>query len=250
MAEGLLSAILSSGNGETAQNIVVAEKIEARRTELAGKYGVRVTESLEEVAEKCDIVFLAVRPQDVTAVAECIRGKMPSGRLLVSIVAGKTLAALKQAFGENVRIVRVMPNLALRVGEGMCAVCGNDADTVVGILSKAGEAIKLDEKDFDAVTALSGSGPAYFAYMAKAMADAGIRLGLSPDVALLLSVQTMLGTARFLRSSNVPLDDFIAGVCTKGGTTAAGMEKLDPSNFREIVADTLSAAAARSRLLN
>lgn len=250
MAEGILSAILASENGEAAQEILVAEKIETRRTELAAKYGIRVTESLGDVANECEILFLAVRPQDVAAVAERVRGAIPSGRMLVSIVAGKTLAALKAAFGEDVRIVRVMPNLALRVGEGMCAVCGDGAETVVGILSKAGVAVTLDEKDFDAVTALSGSGPAYFAYMAKAMADAGVRLGLSPEAALMLSEQTMLGTAKFLRTSGMPLDEFIAGVCTKGGTTAAGMEKLAPSDFRDIVTATLSAAASRSRMMN
>ena len=107
----------------------------------------------------------------------------------------------------------------------------------------------LKEKDFDAVTALSGSGPAYFAYMEEAMVEGGVKLGLKPKVARLLAEQTMYGTAKFLRESGMDLRPFIEGVCTKGGTTAAGMEKLDVPKFKQIVAATLAAAAKRSREL-
>lgn len=249
MAEGILSAILANGGTVPANDILVAEKVEARRAELAARYGIGATGDVREVAKACDFIFLAVRPQDVGGVAEQVRPLLTGGQTVVSIVAGKTLAALRTALGDGVRIVRVMPNLALRVGEGMCAVCGEGAGEVAGVLSAAGKAVVLDEKDFDAVTALSGSGPAYFAYMAKAMAAGGERLGLSKDAALLLSIQTMLGTAKYLSVSGANLDDFIAGVCTKGGTTAAGMEKLSPSDFSEVVASTLAAAAARSQEL-
>ena len=243
MAEGILSAILTNGRRE----IAVCEKVGERATFLAAKYGVRIVDGVGALAQECDFIFLAVRPQDVEAVAAEALSLLNARHTLVSIVAGKTLAKLRAAFGDAVRIVRVMPNLALRVGEGMCAVCGDEgADAVVDILSAAGMAVRLGEEDFDAVTALSGSGPAYFAYMAKAMADAGVRLGLTPEAALLLSEQTMLGTAKFLRTTGANLDEFIAGVCTKGGTTAAGMEKLAPSDFREVVFETLNAAANRS----
>ena len=246
MAEGILSAILTNGHRE----IAVCEKVPERAAFLAEKYGVRIVDGIGALAQECDFIFLAVRPQDVEAVAAEAGAVFTAGHTLVSIVAGKTLAKLRTAFGDAVRIVRVMPNLALRVGEGMCAVCGDEgADAVVDILSAAGSAVKLAEKDFDAVTALSGSGPAYFAYMARAMAEAGVRLGLAPEAALLLSEQTMLGTAKFLRTTGADLDEFIAGVCTKGGTTAAGMEKLAPSDFREVVFETLNAAANRSREL-
>ena len=104
----------------------------------------------------------------------------------------------------------------------------------------------LKEKDFDAVTALSGSGPAYFAYMEEAMAEGGVALGLKPAVARLLAEQTMYGTAKFLRESGMELKPFIDGVCTKGGTTAAGMTKLAVPAFKKIVAKTLAAAAKRS----
>ena len=170
-------------------------------------------------------------------------------------MAGKTLARLRAAFGSKPGLVRVMPNLALRANAGMCAICAAPKTpkaavaAVEAILGGAGATVLLKERDFDAVTALSGSGPAYFAYMEEAMAEGGVKLGLKPSVARLLAEQTMYGTAKFLRESGMELRPFIDGVCTKGGTTAAGMKKLARPVFKKIVADALASAAARSREL-
>ena len=249
MAEGILSAIGEKGS------VLMAEKVPERAADLASRYGVGVTDDVKAVARACDLVFLAVRPQDVEAVAAEVKPLLTAKQTLVSIVAGKTLAKLRAAFGAKVRLVRVMPNLALRAGAGMCAICaarGTPAESVAAverILGGAGETAVLKEKDFDAVTALSGSGPAYFAYMEEAMAESGVALGLKPAVARLLAEQTMYGTAKFLRESGMPLRPFIEGVCTKGGTTAAGMRHLSTPNFKKIVAKTLAAAAQRSREL-
>ena len=186
------------------------------------------------------------------SVAAEVKPLLKPTQTLVSIVAGKTLAKLRKAFGAKVKLIRVMPNLALRANAGMCAICAApnakpaDVKLVQKILGGAGETVVLKEKDFDAVTALSGSGPAYFAYMEEAMTEGGIKLGLKPEVARLLAEQTMYGTAKFLRESGMALRPFIEGVCTKGGTTAAGMVKMDVPAFKQIVADTLAAAAARS----
>lgn len=249
MAEGILSAIADKSS------VIMAEKVAARAKELVKKYGVTTTDDVKDVAASAHLVFLAVRPQDVDAVAAEVKPLLTAKQTLVSIVAGKTLAKLRRAFGAKVNLVRVMPNLALRANAGMCAICpaaktpAKDVKLVEKILGGAGETVVLKEKDFDAVTALSGSGPAYFAYMEEAMAAGGVKLGLKPEVARLLAGQTMYGTAKFLRESGMPLRPFIEGVCTKGGTTAAGMAKLDVPAFRRIVAGTLAAAAARSKEL-
>jgi pyrroline-5-carboxylate reductase len=249
MAEGILAAI------EDKSDVIMAEKIAERRNELEKKYGVETTDDLGVVVKKAKMLILAVKPQDVADVAKTVKPLLRKNQILVSIAAGKTLAGLKKLFGVNPAIVRVMPNLALRSGAGMSAVTSSPktpekiVSSVASLLSKAGKAIVLKEKDFDAVTALSGSGPAYFAYMAEAMMEGGVKLGLKKDAALLLSLQTMYGTAKFLLENNVPLKDFINGVCTKGGTTAAGMTKLDNPEFKNIVADTLAAAAKRSKEL-
>ncbi len=249
MAEGILSAIADKSQ------VIMAEKVEDRAVELTKKYGVVTTDSVATVAATAKLIFLAVRPQDVDAVAAEVKPFLSASQTLVSIVAGKTLSKLRKAFGAKVRLVRVMPNLALRSNAGMCAVCPaanakpSDVKKVVKILGAAGETAVLKEKDFDAVTALSGSGPAYFAYMEEAMVEGAVKLGLKPAVARLLAEQTMYGTAKFLRESGMNLRAFINGVCTKGGTTAAGMVELDVPAFKETVAKTLAAAARRSKEL-
>ena len=212
----------------------------------------KTTDDLKAVVKSADLIFLAVRPQDVATVAAEVKPLLTAKKTIVSIVAGKTLAKLRAAFGTKVRLIRVMPNLALRAKAGMCAICpgpkapAKDVKAVEAILGGAGATVVLKEKDFDAVTALSGSGPAYFAYMEEAMAEGGVALGLKPAVARLLAEQTMYGTAKFLRESGMELKPFIDGVCTKGGTTAAGMTKLAVPAFKKIVAKTLAAAAKRS----
>ena len=249
MAEGILSAI---GN---RKSVVMAEKVAARADELRKRYGVRVTDDVRVVAKGCELIFLAVRPQDVDSVASVVKPLLTKEQTLVSIVAGKTLAKIRKAFGAKVRLVRVMPNLALRAKAGMCAIAygagtpERHRQAVEAILGGAGKTVVLKERDFDAVTALSGSGPAYFAYMEEAMAEGGVALGLKPEVARLLAEQTMYGTAKFLRESKMELRPFIEGVCTKGGTTEAGMRKLSTPTFRRTVAATLKAAAQRSREL-
>ena len=249
MAEGILSAIPGK------KQVTMAEKVPARAAELKKRYGVKMTDDLKVVAKTSDLIFLAVKPQDVDAVAAEVKPLLGAGQTIVSIVAGKTLAKLRKAFGAKVRLIRVMPNLALRAQAGMCAICpaaktpAEALKAVEAILGGAGATVVLKEKDFDAVTALSGSGPAYFAYMEEAMAEGGVALGLKPAVARLLAEQTMYGTAKFLRESGMELKPFIDGVCTKGGTTAAGMVKLANPQFKKIVAATLAAAAKRSREL-
>ncbi len=249
MAEGILAAI------DGKRGVFMAEKSAERAAEMKRRYGVKTTEDAKDVAEWADVAFLAVRPQDVEELASAVKSVLSRRQTVVSIVAGKTLAKLRKALGPRVNLIRVMPNLALRSGAGMCAICpgkGTPAAhlaAVEAILGGAGATVRLKEKDFDAVTALSGSGPAYFAYMEEAMVEGGIALGLKPPVARLLAEQTMYGTAKFLRESGMALRPFIEGVCTKGGTTAAGMKHLSNPAFKKIVAKTLAAAAQRSREL-
>jgi pyrroline-5-carboxylate reductase len=249
MAEGILAAV------EDKSSVIMAEKVPERAAELARRYPVAVTADLAEVAKSAALIFLSVKPQDVDAVALQTKALLKPSQTLVSIVAGKTISKLRKAFGPKVKIIRVMPNLALRANAGMCAICAaanakpSDVKKVEKILGAAGETAVLREKDFDAVTALSGSGPAYFAYMEEAMVEGAVKLGLKREAARLLAEQTMYGTAKYLRESGADLGSFIAGVCTKGGTTAAGMTKLSDPRFKQIVADTLAAAAARSKEL-
>lgn len=251
MAEGILAAA-SLMKDFDPQAVLMAEKVPARAKELEKKYGVRTTPDAKEVARTAPVIFLAVRPQDLAALAADVKPRLTKKQLVVSIAAGKSLATLKKALGKEVRLVRVMPNLALRAKEGMCALCPAknatpaDVRKVAKILDGAGRTVVLPEKNFDAVTALSGSGPAFFAFMEQAMAEGGRKLGLPADAARLLAEQTMLGTAAYLRQSGADLEAFISGVATPGGTTAAGMDVMRASDFADVVAQTLAAAANRS----
>ena len=194
MAEGILAAA-SLAKGFDPQSVLMAEKLPARAKELAKKYKVRTTADVKEVAACAKTIFLAVRPQDVTALAAEVKPLLTAKTLVVSIAAGKSLATLRKMLGRDVRLVRVMPNLALRAKEGMCAICpaanatAADVKLVAKILNGAGRTVVLQEKHFDAVTALSGSGPAFFAYMEEAMALGGEALGLPADAARLLAEQ-------------------------------------------------------------
>jgi len=254
MAEGILSAAMKTPGFEP-QTVLMAERLDARAREMVRKCKVRTTPDAADVVRAAKTIFLAVRPQDVPELAKVVKPLLTDKHLLISIVAGKSIATLRKLFGMKVRIVRVMPNLALRAGEGMCAVCGGknategDVRRVVKILGAAGRTAILAEKHFDAVTALSGSGPAFFAFMEEAMAEGGRALGLPADAARILAEQTMLGTAAYLRQSGADLGEFISGVATPGGTTAAGMDVMRASDFKAIVAKTLAAAARRSKEL-
>lgn len=254
MAEGILAAA-ASAPGFDPDAVLMAERLDVRAREISRRCKVRTTADAADVARATRTIFLAVRPQDVAELAKTVKPFLTERHLLISIVAGKSIATLRKLFGTKVRIVRVMPNLALRAREGMCAVCGGknaseaDVRRVVRILSAAGRTAVLAEKHFDAVTALSGSGPAFFAFMEEAMAEGGRALGLPADAARLLAEQTMLGTAAYLRQSGANLGEFISGVATPGGTTAAGMDVMRSSDFKSIVAKTLAAAAKRSKEL-
>lgn len=251
MAEGIVQAVAAAGKFGL-KDVVMAETYPPRAKEMAKRYGVKTVLDAADVATTADAIFLAVKPQDVADLAAKVKPLLSAKSLVISIVAGKSLSTLRKMFGPKVRLVRVMPNLALRAKEGMCAICPAknatkaDVKLVTSILDAAGQTVVLKEKDFDAVTALSGSGPAFFAYMEEAMTEGGIKLGLKKDVARKLAEQTMLGTAAYLRLSGADLGEFINGVATKGGTTAAGMDVMRASDMKAVVADTLAAAARRS----
>lgn len=251
MAEGILAAAALQKDYDP-KAVLMAEIIPARAKELEKKHRVRTTPDVKDVAKEAPLIFLSVKPQDVETVAKEIKPVLTKKQVVVSIVAGKSLATLRKCLGPNARLIRVMPNLALRAKEGMCALCpaknatSADVKRVAKILNGAGKTVVLKEKAFDAVTAVSGSGPAFFAFMEQAMMEGGVKLGLKEDEARLLAEQTMLGTAAYLRQSGADLETFINGVATKGGTTAAGMDVLRSSDFKKIVAKTLAAAAKRS----
>lgn len=249
MGGAILGAFLK--NGVVADDVLVCDACEETLAKYR-KQKIAVTDSPADVAACCRTIFLAVKPQDFDAMVSGIAHRLGPSKLVVSIAAGKTLARIRELAGAGPRLVRVMPNLPVLVGEGMVAYAPDasakaaDVKLVSKLLGSCGTAIQLDERHFDAVTALSGSGPAFFAYVMEAMAAAGEKLGLPADAARLLSNKTMLGTARYLAETAQDPQAFIRAVCSPKGTTEAGMKKLEASSVASVLDKTLAAAAKRS----
>jgi len=249
MGEALLGGLLADG-WATADQLHVVEPDGDRRAVLAGALpGVSVGDSALAGVD----TLVAVKPH---VVADVCAGLAALGvPRVLSIAAGVTTAAMEAVLGSGVPVVRVMPNTPSLVGQGAAAVAGGsaatpaDLDWATGILGAVGEVVVVDEVLIDAVTGLSGSGPAYVFLLAEALMAAGIAEGLPADVAVTLTEQTLLGAATLLKASDDPPAILRENVTSKGGTTAAGLAVFEAAGFRELVADVVAAAAARSREL-
>jgi pyrroline-5-carboxylate reductase len=254
MGEAILSDLIRIERAQPS-DICMAEIDTARRDTLAARHGIRVTDRATDVMETSDVVFVAVKPQ---VFDDCLSGLSSSLRprhLLISIAAGKTLAGMSRLLPGG-RFVRVMPNLGAAVSESMNAFCVGDGvslyerETVHSLLESFGKVVELPEEQFDAVTAISGSGPAFLAYFAQLMIEGGATLGVSREDAVQLVGQTMLGTAKVLLERGFDTEAFIAAVSSKGGTTEAGMGVLREAGIAEPIRATLAAAAKRSQELS
>ena len=243
MGEALLGGLLAAGR--SAEGIGVAEPIAARRDELADRYGVAVTDEIVASAG----AILATKPDVIPTVAAAVTAA-GTDRIL-SIAAGVTLATLGGATRSGTPIVRAMPNTPALVSEGAAAICANehandaDLDWASEILGSVGKVARVSEHLMDAVTGLSGSGPAYVFVVAEAMIEAGVLMGLSRPVATELANQTLLGAATLLAEGRSPAD-LRADVTSPGGTTAAGLRELERHGVRAAFAAAIEAATRRS----
>lgn len=246
MAEALIKGM--SGRGR--RDILIAEPKEERRAALERTYGVKAASSNREVASSCSIIVLAVKPQIMEAVLDEIADAVPAEATVVSIAAGISLAALQSKL-KTKRLVRVMPNTPALALEGMSVLslceCFDDRDmaAVREIFMSVGKVLTLPEKYMNAVTALSGSGPAFIALFVEAMRDAGEGLGLDREHAAELAVQTLIGTAALLQTGMTP-ERLREMVTSPGGTTAAGLGAFEEKDLKGVVAHALTAAKRRA----
>jgi pyrroline-5-carboxylate reductase len=249
MAEALIKGMVQSG----MKDIIVSEPREDRRAYLDKAYGAKTTSDNKEVVRQSAIVILAVKPQNMDDVTSEIAQFITGEKLVVSIAAGITLPYLTSRLKTS-KIVRVMPNTPALVQEGMSVLsmceCIHDKEMAVvrGIFMSVGKVLVLPEKYMDAVTALSGSGPAFVALFAEAMIAAGIKIGLSDDNASELAIQTVIGTAKLLETG-MPPDKLREMVTSPGGTTAAGLKVFEEKGLKEMVHSVIEAAATRSKEL-
>jgi pyrroline-5-carboxylate reductase len=249
MGEALLEGLLTSGWAEPAE-VVVVEKVAARRKVLA-----RAFKGVSVVAEPVESegALVAVKPADVPDTCRALAA-LGVPRLL-SIAAGVTTATLQDAAGPDVAVVRAMPNTPAVVGAGASAIAPGagagraDLDWAQSLLEAVGVVVRVTEAQLDAVTGLSGSGPAYVFLVAESLIEAGVLVGLPREVAEVLAVQTLLGSAQLLQSSDEHAAALRAAVTSPGGTTAAGLHALETGGVRAAVLDAVKAATERSREL-
>ncbi|MDX6281203.1 MAG: pyrroline-5-carboxylate reductase [Kribbellaceae bacterium] len=252
LGEALLSGLLRAGR--SADDIVVSERADDRAAYLKDRYGVSSVPA-PEAAAHAEVVLIAVKPQDIGSLLGDLAGHLTSNHLVVSVAAGIPTAYIERILGADVPVVRVMPNTPALVDEAMSAISAGAhareehlAETEA-ILSPVGKVLRLPEYQQDAVTALSGSGPAYFFFLVEAMIDAGILLGLPRTVAADLIVQTALGAATMLRDSGEHPVQLREAVTSPGGTTIAAIRELERHGVRAALIDAIEAASDRSKQL-
>lgn len=252
MASGLLGGLLS--RGWPAGDLVAADPSAVQRQALTGRFGVRATDDNAAAARDADVLVLAVKPQQMRAVA---RGLAPAlqdrRRLVISVAAGIRLGDLADWLGPAAAVVRTMPNRPALIGAGVTALLAHERVSpeeravAESILAACGATVWIDsEQQMDTVTAVSGSGPAYFFLLTEALEEAGIRLGLPPATARLLAVETARGAGRLASESGEAPATLREQVTSKGGTTAAALGVMDASDFSGIVVRAVAAAAKRS----
>lgn len=252
MGEALLSGLLRSGR--RAEDIVVTERRADRAAELKERYGVEVLPNPDAV-KLAETVILVVKPQDMAALLEEIAPQLRPTHLLVSLAAGITTGYIESRVPDGVAVVRVMPNTPALVDEGMATVSpGSRCDErhlveAESLMRATGKVLRVPERQQDAVTAISGSGPAYVFYVVESMIEAGVHLGLPRATATELVVQTMVGSAKLLRETGEHPTVLREQVTSPGGTTAAALRHLEDHKVRAAFLSAMEAARDRSRAL-
>jgi pyrroline-5-carboxylate reductase len=252
MGETLLSGLVRAGR--RVDNLLVGEKRAERARELEERYGVAVVSNVE-AARKADTLALVVKPQDMGDLLAEIAGELRPGQLVVSLAAGITTGFIEARVPDGVAVVRVMPNTPALVDEGMAAISpGSHCDEghlaeAEALMASVGRVLRIPERQQDAVTAISGSGPAYIFFVVESMIEAGVHLGLPRATATDLVVQTVVGSAKMLRETGTHPVVLREQVTSPAGTTAAALRELEIHKVRAAFLAAMEAARDRSRAL-
>jgi pyrroline-5-carboxylate reductase len=255
MAEALIKGVLAGGAVPEAKAIRVADPLKARRTFLADTYGVEVGDDNKQAMDGAGLVILAVKPQTLDQVLVEIQDQVADDQVVVSIAAGVTIAHIHSHLYADTKVVRAMPNTPALVGEGASAVTPGPGVTpeelarVRDLFAAVGSVVIVSEEQMDAVTAVSGSGPAYVFAVIEALADGGVKMGLPRDTAVTLAAQTVLGAARMVLSTGTHPAALKDMVTSPGGTTSAALHVLENAGVRGAFIGAVEAAAKRAREL-
>ena len=252
MGASLIKSLLNSS--VKSNQIFISEKSEDRAKEVVSKYQVE-RKSISEIGQMCDVIFLDVKPQDLENTLLDLSGNLKQGTLLISIAAGKTTKFIESKLNSKNSVVRVMPNTPAQIGRGVSVISAgansskNDLELTKVLLENTGLVVEVDESQQDAVTALSGSGPAYFFIFIESMIKSGIKLGLSEEIATKLAIGTITGSAAMLEESGIDAATLRKNVTSPNGTTAAALAIFNSNKLEEIIHEAMSAAKKRSQEL-
>ncbi|MBL7158273.1 MAG: pyrroline-5-carboxylate reductase [Candidatus Omnitrophica bacterium] len=248
LVEGVISKRILPFN-----RIFISDKDPHKTKRLNRKFGPRIS-STEDIGKNCDFIIIAVKPQDSKNVIAKISENLSARKHLVSIMAGVTLKKLENLAEKKIAITRVMPNIAALVGKSMTVLCHNklvrDKAVVNRVLSSIGEVIEIDERHMDAATAVVGSGPAYFFYLAEHLRDAAMKLGIKKDIALRLALFTLVGSGALAEALPETPESLRARITSGKGTTEAALKVLVRKEFKKVMHEAVRAAAKRSKELS
>ena len=251
MAAALARGFVDSGL-VAPENLIASDPVSAGRKAFGQAVGCETTDSNADVLAKAKVIFLAFKPHQLDEATETVRDQFDESYLVISILAGVRLAKLDKACGGLARVVRVMPNTPALVGEGACgyalgqAATSDDSELVKRLLCAVGVAYEVKESLIDAVTGLSGSGPAYGYTIIEALSDGGVAAGLSRDIATRLAAQTMLGAAKMVLETGKHPGELKDMVCSPGGTTIEGVHELEEGGVRNALINAVRSATERA----
>ena len=251
MAAALARGFVDSGL-VAPENLIASDPVPAGRKAFGQAVGCETTDSNADVLAKAKVIFLAFKPHQLDEATETVRDQFDGSYLVISILAGVRLAKLDEACGGLARVVRVMPNTPALVGEGACgyalgqAATADDGELVKRLLCAVGVAYEVKESLIDAVTGLSGSGPAYGYTIIEALSDGGVAAGLSRDIATRLAAQTMLGAAKMVLETGKHPGELKDMVCSPGGTTIEGVHELEEGGVRNALINAVRSATERA----
>jgi pyrroline-5-carboxylate reductase len=255
MGEALVSGLVQSGSAQP-KNITCTDVREERLEELGARYGVRTTSSNGEAVAQSEVVIYAVKPQLMAEVLKETADQLDMSKLIISIAAGVPLRAIESLLQKELRLIRVMPNIAASVKESATALSAGkhakkeDVELAMAIFNSVGKAVFLRENYLmDAITGLSGSGPAYIFIIVDALADAGVKMGLSRKDSQFLAAQTVLGAAKLLIETGEHPGQLKDRVTSPGGTAIAGIHTLEKGGLRTTLINAVEAATQRSKEL-
>lgn len=251
MAAALAKGFVNAGLVST-EELIASDPAPAGREAFGLEVGCETTDSNADVLARAKVIFLAFKPHQLDEATEAVRDQFDESHLVISILAGVRLAKLDAACGGRARVVRVMPNTPALVGEGACgyalgqAATTEDGELVKRLLSAVGVAYEVNESLIDAVTGLSGSGPAYGYLMIEALSDGGVAAGLPRDISTRLAAQTMLGAAKMVLETGKHPGELKDMVCSPGGTTIEGVHELEEGGVRSALINAVRAATERA----